>query len=229
MGHTTAPNALPPPSLTKPSDGPSEQNGGSMDPPMAEPPAKVARLSVRASSRKKASEGAAVAKALSRLVRASRNFSSTDTIRLVMNFIAEKSGVWPMLQTVYLPWSDDLASVLPSGGKEGYFKLGEEEMAMTLGALRVQPCDTIYFSANRDELEKAAGDGVSEFDEMPFPWKAWNWKGYVRIEILLIWKYLMIMKKISCSRNAEFNGWQKLDEYYITIAMRHYSPRSDNP
>ncbi|KAF2360325.1 Peptidase C19 ubiquitin carboxyl-terminal hydrolase [Trinorchestia longiramus] len=106
--------------------------------------------------------------AAAKLVRASKTFSSTDTVRQVQNFIAERTGVWPMLQTVWLVWSEDLAATLSlPPGPPAPVLLTEQHLTMTLGALRILPGDTIYFKAAKEDMEKAAGDGIMEFEELP--------------------------------------------------------------
>ncbi|RXG51354.1 Ubiquitin carboxyl-terminal hydrolase 48 [Armadillidium vulgare] len=93
-----------------------------------------------------------------RLVRASKTFSSSDTLKEIQNFIAERTGIWPFLQTLWL-----------SGGKEygpKPFLLEENHRSMTLKALRIKPGDTVYFRAAMEDMERAAGDGETEYNEI---------------------------------------------------------------
>ncbi|MPC46218.1 hypothetical protein E2C01_039931 [Portunus trituberculatus] len=80
-----------------------------------------------------------------RLVRASRTFSSTDTIREVQNFIAERTGIWPMLQTLWVCGEEQQKGGEAEGGQP--LQLTDDHRAMTLNALRIRPGDTIYFRA----------------------------------------------------------------------------------
>ncbi|XP_042221252.1 uncharacterized protein LOC121865766 [Homarus americanus] len=89
-----------------------------------------------------------------RLVRASRTFSSTDTLREVQNFISARTNIWPILQTLWVCEDDQ-----PT-------QLTDDHRGMTLNALRVRPGDTIYFKAALEDIERAAGDGVVEFNEI---------------------------------------------------------------
>ncbi|XP_045101767.1 ubiquitin carboxyl-terminal hydrolase 48-like isoform X1 [Portunus trituberculatus] len=103
-----------------------------------------------------------------RLVRASRTFSSTDTIREVQNFIAERTGIWPMLQTLWVCGEEQQKGGEAEGGQP--LQLTDDHRAMTLNALRIRPGDTIYFRAAVEDMERAAGDGVVEFNEMDDDW-----------------------------------------------------------
>ncbi|XP_018017655.1 ubiquitin carboxyl-terminal hydrolase 48 [Hyalella azteca] len=135
--------------------------------PACTPSQPVVSGNSRQSGRRRCPKGGAQTKvATARLVRASQYFASTDTIRQVQNFIAEKTGVWPMLQTVWLVWSEDLAAAVSLPPVPAPVLLGEEHLTMTLGALRVRPGDTIYFKAAKEDLEKAAGDGIIEYEEI---------------------------------------------------------------
>ncbi|XP_050722086.1 uncharacterized protein LOC127001509 isoform X3 [Eriocheir sinensis] len=118
-----------------------------------------------------ASRGApsAAASTSPRLVRASRTFSSTDTIREVQNFIAERTGIWPMLQTLWVCGEEQQQKGSDGEGGEP-LQLTDDDRAMTLNALRVRPGDTIYFRAAVEDMERAAGDGVVEFNEMEEDW-----------------------------------------------------------
>lgn len=100
-----------------------------------------------------------------RLVRASKTFSSTDTIREVQNFIAERTGIWPMLQTLWVCGEEQGDS-----GDSQPLQLTDDHRAMTLNALRIRPGDTIYFRAAVEDMERAAGDGVVEFGEIEEDW-----------------------------------------------------------
>ncbi|XP_064084819.1 ubiquitin carboxyl-terminal hydrolase 48-like isoform X2 [Macrobrachium nipponense] len=104
-----------------------------------------------------------------RLVRASRYFSSTDTIREVQNLIAERTGIWPMLQTLWLNGEGQVGLPglsIKDGDEAAPTQLTDEHRALTLNSLRVRPGDTIYFRAAVEDMELAAGDGVVEFNEM---------------------------------------------------------------
>ncbi|XP_068227208.1 ubiquitin carboxyl-terminal hydrolase 48-like isoform X3 [Palaemon carinicauda] len=104
-----------------------------------------------------------------RLVRASKYFSSTDTIREVQNFIAERTGIWPMLQTLWLNGEGQVGVPgvnIKEGEESAPTQLTDDHRAMTLNSLRVRPGDTIYFRAAVEDMELAAGDGIVEFNEM---------------------------------------------------------------
>ncbi|KAG0725143.1 Ubiquitin carboxyl-terminal hydrolase 48 [Chionoecetes opilio] len=107
------------------------------------------RKKPRLSSRGASSGGGAsnVASNSQRLVRASCTFSSTDTIREVQNFIAERTGIWPMLQTLWVCGEEQQKAGEADGGEP--LQLTDDHRAMTLNALRVRPGDTIYFRAAR--------------------------------------------------------------------------------
>lgn len=98
-----------------------------------------------------------------RLVRASKTFSSSDTLREVQNFIAERTGIWPMLQTLWVCGESQ-------EGDDGLIQITDDHRAMTLNALRVRPGDTIYFRAAVEDMQLAAGDGMVEFNEMEEDW-----------------------------------------------------------
>ncbi|CAL4114161.1 unnamed protein product, partial [Meganyctiphanes norvegica] len=108
-----------------------------------------------------------------RLRRASKTFSSTDTIREVQNFIAEKTKIWPMLQTLWV-CSEGISQAFLSPQElraieEGApLELSDDHRNMTLCSLRIRPDDTIYFRACAEDMEKAAGDGIVEFEEMDY-------------------------------------------------------------
>lgn len=125
-------------------------------------PRKKPRLASRGASATGGASG--MTSSSQRLVRASRTFSSTDTIREVQNFIAERTGIWPMLQTLWVCGEEQQKGGEAEGGQP--LQLTDDHRAMTLNALRVRPGDTIYFRAAVEDMERAAGDGVVEFNEM---------------------------------------------------------------
>lgn len=112
-----------------------------------------------------AASGSSSSSSSQRLVRASKTFSSTDTLREVQNFIAARTGIWPMLQTLWVCSEDQSDS-----GEDLPVQLTDDHRAMTLNALRVRPGDTIYFRAAVEDMERAAGDGVVEFNEIEDDW-----------------------------------------------------------
>nr|XP_045624248.1 ubiquitin carboxyl-terminal hydrolase 48-like isoform X1 [Procambarus clarkii]XP_045624249.1 ubiquitin carboxyl-terminal hydrolase 48-like isoform X1 [Procambarus clarkii] len=101
-----------------------------------------------------------------RLVRASKTFSSTDTLREVQIFIAARTGIWPMLQTLWICGEEVSEGV----EEQQPLQLTDDHCSMTLNALRVRPGDTIYFRAAVEDMERAAGDGVMEFNEIDDEW-----------------------------------------------------------
>lgn len=54
--------------------------------------------------------------------------------------IAERTGIWPMLQTLWVCGESQ-------EGDDGLIQITDDHRAMTLNALRVRPGDTIYFRA----------------------------------------------------------------------------------
>ena len=94
-----------------------------------------------------------------KLVRASKTFSCNDTLREIQNFIGDRTGIWPMLQTIWLPPDEQNGNGEPR-------LMTEDHRGMTLRILRIKPDDTVYFKAAVEDMEKAAGDGITEFNEM---------------------------------------------------------------
>lgn len=162
-------------------------------------PRKKPRLAAQGGSGASGAGGASSAAASNshRLVRASKTFSSSDTLREVQNFvstmavhcsvisfilvmflsliysfcvsypfrlclvsllfvgssipfvslicvsrpqIAERTGIWPMLQTLWVCGESQ-------EGDDALIQITDDHRAMTLNALRVRPGDTIYFRA----------------------------------------------------------------------------------
>lgn len=72
---------------------------------------------------------------------------STYIIRsfCVTRQIAERTGIWPMLQTLWVCGEEQQKGGEAESGQP--LQLTDDHRAMTLNALRVRPGDTIYFRA----------------------------------------------------------------------------------